>query len=284
MLRPVCALFLAAASGAIAQAPPAFEFDVVSIKPSPDPEPGRPVNVGCRGGPGTADPAIFRCTNMNLANLITTAYSIMRFQLSGPDWMQGQRFDVAAKAPEGTSKEQANVMLQNMLVGRFKLSVHHESRDVAKYDLVVARGGPKLKDSLEAPPPPSAGPPDVSLPKVDKDMYPVLKPGQAGTIIMNGRARMFRPNATMQQFAQTLSGQCGKPVTDATGLTGKYDISLYWAVEALRAGPSAEPPRGDPGPTLEQAIQDQLGLRLVSTKGPVDFTVVDHLEKAPTDN
>lgn len=88
----------------------------------------------------------------------------------------------------------------------------------------------------------------------------------------------------MQQFAQVLSGQLGKPVADATGLPGRYDISLYWASDTLHAAPGAEPPPGDPGPTLEQAIQDQLGLRLVSMKGPVDFTVVDHLEKLPTDN
>jgi uncharacterized protein (TIGR03435 family) len=221
---------------------------------------------------------------MNLANLITTAYAIMRFQLTGPDWMQNQRFEISARVPGESSREQLNQMLQNMLAERFKLAIHRETKEMPRYALVSAKNGPKLKPSEAETGPRSAGPPDPSPPKMDKDMYPVLRPGQAGTIIINGRARTFRPNCTMQQFAQILSGQLGKPVVDSTGLSGRYDISFYWTREMLAAGPGGEPPPGEPGPTLEQAIQDQLGLRLVSDKGPVEFIVVDRLEKLPSEN
>ena len=283
MLRLICFVILMTFS-ALAQTETKAEFEVVSVKPSPPAQPGVPMNVGCNGGPGTTDPTTFRCTNMNLANLITAAYGIMRFQLTGPDWMQNQRFEISARVAGEPSREQLNLMLQNMLAGRFKLAVHRETKEMPRYELVVAKNGPKLKPSDTDPGPRSADPPDPSPPKMDKDMYPVLKPGQAGTIIINGRARTFRPNCTMQQFAQILSGQLGKPVVDSTGLSGRYDISFYWARETLTGGPGAEPSPGDPGPTLEQAIQDQLGLRLVSDRGPVEFIVVDRLEKLPSEN
>ena len=131
---------------------------------------------------------------MNLGNLIATAYNIMHFQLTGPDWMQNQRFEVVAKVPEGSTKEQLFLMLQNALAERFKLAIHHEMKDMQKYELTVPKNGAKLKASESDPGPRSADPPDPTPPKVDKNMYPVLKLGQAGTMIMNGRARMFRPD------------------------------------------------------------------------------------------
>jgi uncharacterized protein (TIGR03435 family) len=95
---------------------------------------------------------------------------------------------------------------------------------------------------------------------------------------MNGRGRMYQPALTMEEFAEFLTGQMASPVTDATGLKGKYEISLYWTTEPLKAAD------GDAGPTLMRALQEQLGLRLEAKKGPVDFLVVDHIEKLPTDN
>jgi uncharacterized protein (TIGR03435 family) len=92
----------------------------------------------------------------------------------------------------------------------------------------------------------------------------------------------------MEMLAGQLSGQLQGPVTDTTGLTGKYDISLYWtAGNGIRTSPPGAEPTAlasDPGPTLTQALQDQLGLRVESRKGPVDFVVVDHAEKVPTEN
>jgi uncharacterized protein (TIGR03435 family) len=106
--------------------------------------------------------------------------------------------------------------------------------------------------------------------------------------IMNGRASMNEPQATMERLAGLLSGQVATPVTDATGLKGRYDISLFWNAEstyrlnAPATSPSAA--ESDSGPTLMQALQDQLGLRLELKKGAVDFVVVDHAEKVPSEN
>jgi uncharacterized protein (TIGR03435 family) len=104
--------------------------------------------------------------------------------------------------------------------------------------------------------------------------------------MINGKARLFYPKWTMEQLARQIGAQLGKPVTDATELKGQYDIGLYWAQAPMRAAPAAggtsEP--ADSGPTMERAIQVQLGLRLQSTRGPVDLLVVDHAEKTPTGN
>ena len=107
--------------------------------------------------------------------------------------------------------------------------------------------------------------------------------------IIRDKVRAHWPEMTMEMLAAQLSGQLGGPVIDATGLTGKYDIDLYWsAVNSLRASaPGADPAMlaSDPsGPTLQQALQDQLGLHLESKKGPVDFLVVDHMDEVPTAN
>ena len=295
-------LLVFAACGAFAQAGAKLEFEVVSIKATAPPEVNGGV-IGLRvfasGGPGSQDPGMWRCENFSLRNLITFAYSLNSFQLTGPDWLQEQRFDISAKVPEGTTREQFNIMMQNMLTERFQLTVHHEAKDMAKYDLVVAKNGPKLKETLETPAASvdaSAGPQAAPKPMaIGKDGYPELAPNRAGMAIMNGHARMFYPKSTMEMLAARLQGQLGKPVTDATGLTGKYDIGLYWNASTMRASaPAAAPsgggpapmaaPDGDGGPTLEKAIQDQLGLRLEAKKGPVDILVVDHVEKLPTDN
>jgi uncharacterized protein (TIGR03435 family) len=288
-------LFLLSASFAYSQPVDAkVEFEITSIKPSP--KQTGVVRVGCTGGPGQPDPGMLRCQNMSLANLIARAYNLIPYQFTAPDWMQSQLFDITAKVPEGATKEQFALMLQNMLIDRFNLKAHHESREMTKYELVVAKKGPNLKESQDDPapkdgdiyPPPPPAPSARSA--VDSEGYPVLAPGRQGMMIMNGRARLFYPKWTIEQLARQLAGQLGKPVTDSTGLKGKYDIGLYWSTDTMRAktpgadGALGPIPDNGSGPTLERAIQDQLGLRLESTKGPVDLLVVDHIEKRPTEN
>jgi len=274
-------------SAAYPQTDIGVEFDVASIKPSVPSDGG--MVVGCRGGPETNDPTLFTCQNLSLSNLVTMAYRIAYYQLSAPDWMTTTRFDVTAKVPKGATKEQFAVMMQNLLSDRFKLAVQHESRDLQKYDLVVTKNGPKFKEQV---PPPAPKENDLRPPAPgpltrDKDGYPVLPPGRPGMAIMYDRARLYNPGMTMQQLAGQISGQIRGPVTDATGLNGKYDINLYWIAGDLTAGPAG--PNGlsstpDPGPTLTQALLDQLGLRLESKKGPVEFIVVQQAQKLPTEN
>ena len=173
-----------------------------------------------------------------------------------------------------------------MLEDRFKLKVHHETREILRYELRVAKGGPKFQEAAsakEAAPPGPPGPP-----KRDQDGYPIL--GHSFSMaIMGDKARAHWPGMTMEMLARQVSGQIHGPVADMTALTGKYDIDLYWnAVSSLRASaPGADPASlvSEPsGPTLQQALEDQLGLRLESKKGPVEFLVVDHIEKVPTEN
>ena len=267
------------------------EFEVVSVKASPPV--GSSYTVGCKGGPGTKDPGMFQCQNFSMMNLLTRAYGLPRYAITAPDWAPLVMFDLTAKVPEGATKEQFAMMLQNMLIDRFKLALHHESKEMPKYDLVLGKGGPKFKETVEAPPPKEGDPPKPPPPPgpsgLGKDGFPVL--GGNGMIVMNGRARIFYSNCTMEQAAKQFASELRKPVTDATGLQGKYDIGLYWLQDSMPASaPAAStgaPSAAEPditGPTLLQAIQDQLGLRLEAKKGPVDILVVDHVEKLPTDN
>ena len=150
MVRTSLALLFAC--GALQAEPAAkLEFEVASIKPSPPPAPGMGIVVGCRGGPGTNDPALYTCQNISLSNLVTVAYRIDYYQLSAPDWATMARFDLRAKVPEDTTKEQLALMIQGLLADRFRLVVHRESREIQRYELTVAKDGPKFKDA--APPP-----------------------------------------------------------------------------------------------------------------------------------
>jgi uncharacterized protein (TIGR03435 family) len=235
------------------------------------------------GGPGTKDPGLFTCQNYSLANLITAAYSIDHYQLSAPDWLTTLKFDITARVPEGATRNQFKLMLQNLLAERFKLAIHMETRDLPVYELVVAKNGPKLKEWVEVPASQAtaadtARPPAFTKPKLDKDGYPELPPGVPGMMTMNGRARMYQPNTTIKSLCAMLAGQLARPVRDATGLKAKYDIALYWSVERLRPSPVAEAgalpttPDADAGPTLAEAVREQLGLTLNSTKGPSMFS------------
>jgi uncharacterized protein (TIGR03435 family) len=229
------------------------------------------------------------CSNMSLTRLVSLAHQINYNQIAAPDWMATQNFEITARIPRGTTKDQYAAMWQRLLTDRFQLAAHRQEKEVAQYDLVAAKSGPKFIAN-EDPPPSGDVPALGSHPpmKVDKNGFPELaRPGMIG---MNDRITLYQTKMTMPQLASTLSGQMGKPVTDKTGLTGSYDIRMHWVVEGGRSaapGPdSAAPLPAAPegGPTLGQALQDQLGLRLEAKRGMVEFLVVDHCEKLPTEN
>lgn len=302
-------VLLFSAAGAFAQT---VSFDAATIKPVP-PAGSGPIRIMQTGGPGTKDPGLYRCQNCTLSMLAMSAWDLRRFQITGPAALDADRFDITARVPAGATKEQFRTMLQNLLTERFKMAVHHETKEMPKYDLVVAKGGPKLKQSAPedpsgdgpAPPPGPVLAPGGAL-KTDKDGYPILPAGNNGmTIMMAGRARTQGTAQTMEQLAAWLANQTGRPVTDATGLKGKFDYSLSWGMDmsAMRMpggggmppppppppggggnGLSAEAPDADAGPTLVSALQDQLGLKLEAKKGPVDVLVVDRVEKVPIEN
>jgi len=275
------------------QTPARLEFDAASLKPEPPIDGSRPIAIGCRGGPGTKDPGLFICENMSLSNLMHYAYLLGTDQLSAPDWTNSALFDLTARVPPGTTYEQFQIMLQNLLADRFQLAVHHETRQHLSYKLVVAKNGPKFKEAGapaeqddDAPPRPSGSKPF----EFDADGYPVFGPGDSGTKMSGSRGRMYEPQMTMDRLAGFLAGNLHATITDATGLGGRYEISLAWVVGSRTAAPpssgeEASLAETDSGPTLTQALQSQLGLRLVeSSKVPIDLLVVDHAEKVPAGN
>jgi uncharacterized protein (TIGR03435 family) len=234
--------------------------------------------------------------------LITRAYGVKYYQLSAPGWMDTVRFEISARVPAGATKEQFNLMLQNMLAERFKLTIHRDQKEMQIYEMVVAKGGIKVNESVPEPPKDGvADDPALLLggrggrgPNVDKDGYPVISKGCKGCMIVsNDKARLTAEETTMTEFADRLSNQLGRLVHDATGLKGKYDFDLTWGetMPARAAGTTDgnTPLSGTRGPAdfnqmMISAIQSELGLRLESKKGQVEIIVVDHAEKVPTEN
>jgi uncharacterized protein (TIGR03435 family) len=286
-------------------------FEVASVKPGTEPKPvdmggGRMAfrAAGCTGGPGTSDPGRLTCQNTTLANLVSIAYNLKRYQFASsfPGWMEEAHFDVIAKIPAGATREEVRLMEQNLLAERFKLAVHFDKKEMQVFELTIGKNGPKLKESPPTPDQPADGGPSMpSGPgklEHDKDGF-VVMPRRSGGLSMsmrNGRIRIQANDQTMEQFASLLTNQLGKPVTDLTGLTGKYDITLTCSSEGMgmmsvrtgspgAADATAPPaPDAEPAPTLMEAVQQQLGLKLEQKKGTVDILVVDHADKTPVEN
>jgi len=265
-------------------------FEVASIKPSAPRPPNGAIRVGCSGGPGSKDPGRWSCQNYTLSSLINSAYALQRYQM--PDSGSEQdRYDITATIPEGATKEQFRLMQQNLLKERFKLAAHFEKKEVSGYELVVGKGGLKIKEG--APPKQASddakpGPPGP--PPRDAEGYPILDRGREGMAMMNGKASWSCPNCTIERIANMMATQLNAPVKDATGLTGKYDVDMKWALGMLGGAfgpgmPGPAPSAADPeGPTLVTALQEQLGLKLQSKKTPIDALVIDHVEKVPIEN
>ena len=215
------------------------------------------------------------------------AYHLQSYQLSAPDDVYIVPLDVEAKMPVDTTLEEFEVMLQNLLAERFGLKAHWGTREMSLYELTVAKGGPKLKPAASDSPAPSgdsaakAGPPGIQF---GPDGYPAPPPGNGRWMAMaRDRAALRGHNETAAEMAQEFAPQVGGPVTDATGLTGKYDYTIFWSTAAqsdLKTNAAAEPD----GPSLFDALQEQLGLKLEKKKGAVKMLFVDQVEKKPTEN
>ena len=249
-----------------------------------------------RGGPGTGDPGQITFTNVTLMSVLLRAYDVKSYQATGPDWLSSQRYDIIAKIPSGTTREQFNLMLQSLLVERFHLTLHAETREIQGYDLVVGRNGPKLKASA-APEPGQAGLPaeePASPPKTDANGFPQLdRPGLVMMEGVKGKAVISFLTAKAQPVSalvDMLSKEFRLPIVDKTGLTGKFDFTLEFAPEppgALPPPPSVEalPTAIDQsGPNLISAVQQQLGLKLNPSKVLLDVLIVDGADKVPTGN
>lgn len=253
---------------------PTLTFDVASIHESPAAD---SYDVGGGFAPHSSS---FRVTNLNTMNLVAMAYGVRWDQISGmPD--ARAMFNIQAKSDSAAdehlaklSKDQEKLeqqhMLQMLLADRFKLKVHWETREGPAYDLLVSKNGPKL--SVAKGEPPSA---EEIKAWGDKPVPPLYQRGDSRIGF-----DFVAHECSMEDIVQMLAGQFGHPVFDKTGLTGKYDFILRYHGTQV-SDRSADDM--DPVPTLDIAIQDQLGLKLKPTKGTVPILVIDHIEK-PSDN
>jgi uncharacterized protein (TIGR03435 family) len=266
-----------AAFAQTATAPPRPEFEVASIKLNKSDD-GRIMLRPARGGRFTA-------TGIPIRFLITEAYRIKDFQLSGaPPWLMSERYDIEAKADGDPSFDTMRVMLQTLLEDRLKLKYHHETKEMAVYDLVVAKPGKLHAAEGDCGPPPQSPPPPPGAGKLPS-------PPCGGMFMFPGH--ISGQKVPMSQLVDILSRFSGRIVIDKTDLTGKYDVDLQYTPDpgqfpgppAGGAPPGLPPlPPVDPnGPSLFTAIQEQLGLKLESQKGAVEIMVIDHVER-PSEN
>ena len=241
-------------------------FEVASVRPSPHSSSG---DQAITGGPGTANPGRITLTNCSLQVLLMTAYGLPANRLDrlvGPAWLRTEMFDIVAKVPAGTTPDQVPLMLQNLLVDRFKLTVHHEGKEAEGYALVVAKNGPsaKLKERAGSP---------------ERDGFPKIPTGtyQAYSLKSDkSSARLAARQSTMAQIAKLFGAPAGGvDVEDKTGLTGIYDVTLYF-----NPGGTIEDPSGN----FKAMLERELGLKIEKAKVQTDVVVIDHIEKVPTEN
>ena len=265
---------------------PKLEFEVAYVRLADPKTPG--LQYSGVPGPNNKDPGRFTA-RLELLTLIIMAYDIPLYRLELDDRLMPQ-MEIEAKMPPETTREQFDVMLQNLLADRLGLKVHWTSKDLNTYALLVAKGGPKFKvaalDSPQASDDASKN--GVPLPsRVGDDGFPIPPPGNGPWMgAADGKMGMRGHNETAAEIATALGMRAtGGPVTDATGLTGKYDYTIFWSRQATRAVLGLTSATDDPdGPSIFDAVQDQLGLKIEKRKGPVQVLVVDHVEKKPTDN
>lgn len=269
---------VAAAFAVLASSSAPLTFEVASIKPSaPD---ARGIMFQSLPGGGV------RVTGFTLKMLLAMAYDVRDFQIAGgPGWINTDRYDILAKSertaglenvPDNprqlteeqrkTIQEQMEQRLQALMAERFHLAVHRETKEQPVYALVVGKSGSKLQ--------------------------PAKQGNQVG--IRMGRGQMTAEGAQIQMLVPTLANILGRPVIDKTGLTENFDFKLEWTPDPgqgngfgsfgpVPPGLDAQPPSDPNGPSIFTALQEQLGLRLESEKGPVEMIVIDRVEK-PSEN
>jgi uncharacterized protein (TIGR03435 family) len=277
------------------QAPAApAEFEVASIKPSAAAEQGQP-SAGFH-----FDGAMVRSNRLSLIDYLVTAYGVKNYQISAPEWMASERFDVTAKLPAGFEPKQLPEMLQALLRDRFQMKIHRETKEFPVYGLIVGKGELKLSES----------PVEAKAENTDKGEPPKggvsVAPGGrgGGTTVTYGNGAYFTvgdnkfegKKLPMLIIADVLARFADKPIVDMTGLKGNYGFTMEFSPEDFRAmmiraaiaGGAVVPPEAmklldnSSGDSLFDAIQ-KLGLKLESRKAPIEMLVVDQAQKTPTD-
>jgi uncharacterized protein (TIGR03435 family) len=210
--------------------------------------------------------------NATLRSLVLQAYEVQDFQLTGgPAWLTSGRFDIEGRGPGSPVPSQVLQMLQTLLGDRFQLKVRREVRDLPVYALLIGKNGPKLESSRGS---------NCFDPVADPTAFIAPTTLPCGGF-RNASNQMSGAKITMSLFAANLSKYLGRAVVDKTGLDSAYEISLKWTPDETQAfSPPTGPAAVDASePSIFGAVQEQLGLRLDSQKGPVEVLVIDHAEK-----
>ncbi len=285
--------WLVLAVAAAAQTPGKAAFEAASVRPA---SPNGPTRK--RGGPGTNDPGRFSYERATLSQALMAAYDVEADEISGPGWIESDRFDIQATVPRGTSSEEFRHMLQDLLVERFSITLHHESKDLPVYELVVAKNGPKLKRSSDDyTPEPGGVIPEGGNRPLDKNGFPILQrgEGQVGWFDHGVLRNSFRRH-TMAQLAveleQVFNLATGAPVgtqqphiVDKAGLDGEFDFTMEHSITLSAPGyPASDLPEAPAGPSLFTALEQQLGLKLEKKKESLDVIVIDRAIRIPVEN
>ncbi len=200
-------------------------------------------------------PVTLTIRGASLQSLVQWAWDMPPFQVSGPAWLRESGFDVVAKSASPVNDDQLRLMLRTLLAERFGMKVHIEKNEMQVYALTVAKGGPKFHESA------TEGPP----------------------VFTNaGKGMLIAERVSMQDFAEKISEPLGRPVIDATGLKGRYDIHID--VTAYLTNPGGSGGEMDVMSVLFTALQEQLGVKLESRKDTPEILVVDSASKTPTEN
>lgn len=273
-------------------------FEAASVKPAGPPV-SNEVNGAMHGGPGTTDPGRITVYRGTLSDLLVRAYGVQRDQISGPAWIDDREtyvYRIDATMAPNTTREQFQLMFQNLLAERFHLRLHHETKTRQGYELVVASGGPKLTEWT----PDTTVPTATGKPGVDERGFLKLSGNSGMGFVMPSGGRYgavrFTYRQTMAEFCRGLGSEInmstGVPVkavqprvADKTGLTATYEFTLEFAgsFAGMQSAPAATDPAG--APDIFTAVEKQLGLKLVKVPDlAVDTLIVDSAGKVPTGN
>lgn len=267
-------------------APPAAipKFDVISIKPCKpggsrggDSSPGR-LRIGCGILAGSDNTGLIQVAYNRYASGYLTSYGVIPIA-GGPDWIHSEAFEIEANSDGHPSiVMMEGPMMQAILEDRFKLKIHRETRKGPVYELALGKGSPKLKPLQGG----TCAPVHVGRP-----LPPLISDQRYCRNMVNPRGSVEFEGGTLSMFASALCMVLDRPVIDKTGIANYFEIHLVFSPDDS-ARPSADGPAGraasaPDAPGIFQAIQEQLGLRLVPAKGPVDVLVIDHIER-PSEN